>query len=85
MRSRILPIRVSGWGRLVEDISWGKEVKALRGQVVEWTIYMIVEVTENDERSSDRNRPQAKEPSAKSFNELYDWKDQGMTARRKSR
>lgn len=46
-----------------------KEVKALRGQVVEWTLSMIVEVTKNDDKNSDRNRP---EPSAKSFNELYD-------------
>lgn len=56
---------------MVEDISRGKEVKVLRGQVVEWIIYMIVEVTENDEGNRDRHRPQANEPSAKSFNELY--------------
>lgn len=56
---------------MVEDISRGKEAKVLRGQVVEWIIYMIVEVTENDEGNRDRNRPQANEPSAKSFNELH--------------
>lgn len=56
---------------MVEDISRGKEAKVLRGQVVEWIIYMIVEVTENGEGNRDRNRPQANEPSAKSFNELY--------------
>lgn len=40
-----------------EDSIPNKEVQALRGQVVEWTIYILVEVTKSVDRNRDGDRP----------------------------
>lgn len=48
-------MRVSGQSGVIEDIISGKEVKFLGGQVVEWTICMVVDVTKNVDRNSGRN------------------------------